>query len=566
MKAELAGGFGLTDESFDERAVAAFLAAAIGDALGWPHESRNARIRMRHRQEAVPSGFEPWTRRAGGRFWGYEEQVLPGEYSDDTQLLLATARAICAGGSWVERFRKVELPAWLLYQRGGGAATKRAAHAWANSRAPWLGDRDELDPYFAAGGNGGAMRILPHVLNRSDDPSFLCRDVFENTISTHGHPRAILGALVYATALAFAIRKRGRWELGELLERVAHARTLWDPMTQRPALMSAWHSVEPRYLAAFWAQWEEAVHEVDVGLAAAQMGLEQGALAVDRELLQTLGAFNPKTSGAGTVTALAAIYLATRYAADPATGLLEAAFADGADTDTLASMVGALLGAMLGPSWLRRDWFAVQDASCIENTARHLSLGSPTTVSSALSSPVTTATNRELLGALEEGDQRVFTQQFGMIEVLGLQRPRSLTKSCLVTRWHLRTSEGQTVYVTKLTRSGPEHGKRDTKPKSLQDAWLRRNPGQGGEVPRQDRPAVIPLVVALSRALATRIAEEGRARVEDRMRTDRRWRLSLVLDVIERHGSRLTLEVGVTLLDLAWELTLQDVSLDKDQS
>lgn len=87
---------------------------------------------------------------------------MAGEYSDDTQLLLAVARACLAGNQWLEHLRVVELPFWPTYQRGGGRAALTACRAWQDSSPPWASTK--AASYFAAGANGAAMRIAPHVL------------------------------------------------------------------------------------------------------------------------------------------------------------------------------------------------------------------------------------------------------------------------------------------------------------------------------------------------------------------------------------------------------------------
>ena len=82
-----------------DKARGAFWGAAAGDALGWPQEMPGRRVRQVLRDEAVGS-FETWQRRSGGRFMPHQETILAGEYSDDTQLLLCTARAILSGRNW----------------------------------------------------------------------------------------------------------------------------------------------------------------------------------------------------------------------------------------------------------------------------------------------------------------------------------------------------------------------------------------------------------------------------------------------------------------------------------
>ena len=110
-----------------EKALGAFLGAAVGDALGWPNEMPARRVRGSNGGDAsLRTGFETWRRRSGGRFMPHEEVIRAGEYSDDTQLLLCSARSLLRGGAWLDHLVSKELPTWRLYQRGGGGATNRA--------------------------------------------------------------------------------------------------------------------------------------------------------------------------------------------------------------------------------------------------------------------------------------------------------------------------------------------------------------------------------------------------------------------------------------------------------
>src|SRR5664280_3866472 len=100
------------------RVESALLASAIGDALGWPQENRSQRVGGRR---GVKASLElvAWSRRAGGRWAPHEEVIRAGEYSDDTQMTLALARSFAFGERWWEHWTQVELPFWLLYERGG---------------------------------------------------------------------------------------------------------------------------------------------------------------------------------------------------------------------------------------------------------------------------------------------------------------------------------------------------------------------------------------------------------------------------------------------------------------
>ena len=80
-----------------------FLGAAVGDALGWPQEARGGLVGgQTERDRATPSGGVSRLVRARGPTHSnrYRDPVRPGEYSDDTQLLLATARSCLAGDRW----------------------------------------------------------------------------------------------------------------------------------------------------------------------------------------------------------------------------------------------------------------------------------------------------------------------------------------------------------------------------------------------------------------------------------------------------------------------------------
>ena len=115
------------------------LGAACGDALGWPNE----RVGRSYVDKSKPQGplleFRKWTRRSGGRYYPHDEIIDAGSYSDDTQLILCLSRSLQCGPRWWDRFSRVELPFWALYERGGGGAT----------REPWSHGRMESRPGLA---------------------------------------------------------------------------------------------------------------------------------------------------------------------------------------------------------------------------------------------------------------------------------------------------------------------------------------------------------------------------------------------------------------------------------
>lgn len=350
-----------------------FLGAAVGDALGWPQEDRSQIIGGTTARNVVAQPvFRPWERQGGSRFARYLDPVEAGAYSDDTQLLLAVARSCFLQDDWYDWFTRIELPQWPIYQRGGGGAVLRAARAWADGRAPWVDSQASKQPrsagaYFTAGANGVAMRIAPHVLaSVKERPDELLLRVARDGLATHGHPRAILGGFIHALALRHALVQQGTLEYGELV-RVVQDSDVWrrsfDVFLE--AVDSTWHKARERHqphdemrLAVLW---EQTVNEIDALLRNVEVALAQGALVNDQQTLEDLGCFDKKQRGSGTVSAIAALYVATRTAARPMSGLLRTGFLSNADTDTLCSMTGSLLGAVHGPGWLGDLGSGVQD-------------------------------------------------------------------------------------------------------------------------------------------------------------------------------------------------------------
>lgn len=435
--------------SIADRAVGAFLGAAIGDALGWPQELRNNRVGGPKRS-VVQKAFQSWRRRSGGRYLAYEEVINPGEYSDDTQLLLAVARSLLTSANWSEVLHKFELPFWLTYERGGGSATKAAAQSWLAGKAPWLNPKCSKQ-YFGAGGNGVAVRIAPHVfLPRQSVPSLL-QQVMLNGILTHGHPRALVGALLYAYALWIASHSEGSLKFGGLVERLRDESKIWGSLPTWDHGCSEWMGVADKaFVSGYRDCWDSVVQEARAGLGVISEGMNKGALAVEREVLGRLGCFDKGVNGAGTVSALVAIYLASRYAADPVTGLLEAAFAEGTDTDTNCSMVGGLIGAILGSEWILPEWKQVQDASYIATLAELLTHGT------ASESEVPQWNQRsvlELWKELLEGTKSEFTLgPLGRVVLVQAIEHNRIVKSARAVSWKLQTETGQTIYVSRVVR------------------------------------------------------------------------------------------------------------------
>jgi len=452
------------------RAVHAFTALAVGDALGWPMEDRGNRVggtaSLKPRW-----AFESWERRDGGGYAPHVQPLDPGAISDDTQLALAVARSLLRGPDWWEHLTRVELPIWTVYERGGGGATKRAAQSWLSGRPPWSDDRaDRRGRYFDAGGNGAAMRCLPHCL--IDIPfDELATRLDLDAVVTHGHPYALIGSRVYAYALRYALGRTEPLAFGELLDRVIAGGGEWG---RAPQLPDDWRHAADEHHAGYGAAWERAIDKTHALLRTAREGIQQGAIAVDRDTLEQLGVFG-RERGAGHITATAAVFLASRYLTQPRQGLLQAAFSRGADTDTLAAMTGGLLGALSPEGWLQPLDQQVQDSDYVVRTAVELIDGHR----EPPSSPFTTRDRTKLYRFLDTARPGARTDlPLGHAKVMDITDYDS--RSQYIRAWTLRTDAGQTIHIKRNDKG------RDGKPRwitlSVPDEPLEAEEQRGGLV------------------------------------------------------------------------------------
>ncbi len=447
------------------KAVGAMLGAAYGDALGWPNERVKNIEEIENNFVGSPSILKKWTRRSGGRFFPYPEAIQPGDYSDDTQLILSLSRSLIYGKIWWEYFSSVELPFWTVYERGGGGATKRAANAWISGVPPWQSQRvQDVKRYFNAGGNGVAMRILPHVirLNASNAFSSIAVNIFRDGLITHGHPRALVGALAYGYALWRAARKQKRLAYGELIEDLALNVEEWSVFPDSRHIPENWWIKANEIFSNYLELWESAKYEIIDFLNICRTEIDKGALGNDDKALQNMQCFNRQINGAGTVACAAAVYLGSRYAADPLNGVVKAAYAEGSDTDTIASMTGGLVGLINGTEWLSSIKKDIQDAEYIEKTA--LALLSDKNENFSKIRPVKKTTLNNWLNDL-------LAQPENSVVQLPIHHPAKVVKlfdhigtsgKYKVAKRKLTIQEGQSLFINKISKGEFSHLKQDT--------------------------------------------------------------------------------------------------------
>ena len=361
----------------EENIVRSSLWAAYGDAIGFPTELVSASDFKKRNSIATVSKPIAWHRRVGGMF-GPEVAFPEGTYSDDTQLRLSTSRAINGAGFFdVESFAKIELPVWLNYALGAGRGSKAAAANLALRESSWSLNffSSATMKYWDGGGNGAAMRIQPHVWQNHSAPQHaFVSDVIRNSICTHGHPRALVGAVIHA-ALLYETMKSGEpvrpsdWAgLGEAIGQIGMEMLEADP--ELPLVwIPSWERLAKRNLREAWlktvGEWVEASN---IASRICERELIDPAKAYITVLTE-LNAFDVSERGSGLKTPLYATVLAWLYRDHaPEIALAAAANVFGSDTDTIATMAGALMG-ILAPEAPSTQ---VQDEKYIRNEASRM--------------------------------------------------------------------------------------------------------------------------------------------------------------------------------------------------
>lgn len=316
------------------------------------------------------------------------------------------------------------------------------------------------------------------------------------------------------------MRKRDTLGYGELLEALLDGVSSWARFPDSKVERASWTDAALEAIPDYEESWGRVVAETRKLLEAARAGVRQGPLTDDRALLEILGCFGPE-KGSGTISAAAAVYLASRYAARPPAGVLSAAFARPADTDTLAAMAGGLLGCLGGADRLPGAWRSVQDADYLRRLASRLALGPEREAAAA---PVAPAPRAEAVfrALAENGGEEVALGGTLRARATPWRGAKPASPSLRMESWRLVTSEGQTMYIHRLEkaaeraagarRPGPEKGGGRRLPLSP-PARAPRPASSRRPEPGALAETAAPFVVI--RGLATRLAGDLRARGAD---------------------------------------------------
>ncbi len=281
-----------------------------GDALGLPVEFGAV--------DRVESLVE-WTDPKSGR------KYKKGTYSDDTQLTLAIARSIWNSEFHPEYFAYVELPMWYYYRIGAGKSTTKAALNFFSPRIQWY--QNSYPGYTEAGGSGSAMRISPILLS-IEGKEKIVDALFKSTIITHGHPVAIIGTLL----------------LGSILEEIKNSKDISfetfkeyveisKELLTKDETLREWTKIQKPDFNGIYGKVYEKTLEI----------LKRLPSVKDEEEIYEISGEN-KRPGGGISTVITAVGLYILHTDELEKAVLTAANKKGSDTDTITSMLCAMIG------------------------------------------------------------------------------------------------------------------------------------------------------------------------------------------------------------------------------
>ncbi len=292
-----------------DRAAGCLLGLACGDALGGAVEFRSRADLDR----AYPDGIREIM---GGGPHGLER----GEYTDDTAMALAIARACSEDGVDLDAVA-ANFVAWLRSNpKDIGIATSQALRL-IESGVSWQDAGDHLQAISSNGvaGNGTVMRCAPLALRFRTDRERLVWSSIETSRMTHADPRATWGAVALNQGIAHLLGGGNRSDV----------------------IVAATQGIEE----------ERVVDAIDRAPGLTRDEVESGGYVLD------------------TLTAAFWSLLTT----DSAEEAIDRAVALGSDADTTGAVTGALAGAHYGESGLPGRWLDVlHDADKIRALALQL--------------------------------------------------------------------------------------------------------------------------------------------------------------------------------------------------
>ena len=310
--------------SLEERIQGCFLGLAIGDALGYPTEFLSF---LDIRDKFGDQGIQ-------------DLSGNPALHSDDTQLSISVGQALIkAGRSPFASFMDQLCQEYLLWfrspenDRAPGNTTIRGCQN-LESGIPWM-----QSGIPQSKGCGANMRVAPIGLYYSKKPQLLRRAARASALVTHGHPTAVVAAEATAFCVAWALEGVPP---ADYLNRISALQeesvASWDE-----SLGDVWRRaqfVTPRkYLEEGWKELLEELEKVPRVVAEAPgdiCSIAGGGWVAEDAL----------------ACALACVLL---HPEDYPSAVKQGANNSG-DSDSIASIAGAMSGTLLGINAIPREW------------------------------------------------------------------------------------------------------------------------------------------------------------------------------------------------------------------
>ena len=271
------------------------LGLALGDALGAPYEGGPIERLL----------------------WWFIGTTKQGEmrWTDDTQMAVDVAESLILKGTLDPDDLAARFASSYLWSRGYGPAAGKLLKRIARGDH-WRRANRSVYPEGSFG-NGGAMRAPVVGLYYAEAFDSLTDAARLSASVTHAHPLAIEGAVLVATATAFAGQGKRRLEVlqGEAVQ------CELDPFVKRLEIAATW--------------------------------LQSGTEPPVKEVRRRLG-----NGIAASESCVTAIYIALRFVERPFEEMLRFVVGCGGDADTIGAMAGAVWGAANGAARLPSDKLA----------------------------------------------------------------------------------------------------------------------------------------------------------------------------------------------------------------
>lgn len=321
------------------------LGVAIGDALGMPVELwSHEKILEVTEGQGITTFINPLQTRITDT-----KDLQPGQTTDDWQLTEVVARSIVECKGWNrEHVARAHINAMKTSNFGWGFTTRDSIKALSQRDSLW-----DFPPDQGPGkgcGNGVVMKIAPlaiysYLHYREVNQQVFAKHCMELGSLTHPDPRASFAAYGVALFLGHILqglgvnKDNGLSILSHVISEVRDLEAKYCKFRPNPETVSERLSMIPRYLGS--------AEELRLGVGSKFFALDTAAFAIG-------------------------VFLRNPW--DFRKGVLEAVNAGG-DTDTNASVVGALIGANNGIYGIPKEWRGFRpEYKEIENLAEELYL------------------------------------------------------------------------------------------------------------------------------------------------------------------------------------------------